>query len=90
MEIKIPDPRQKQRGAEKMARIPIKIEPTAPLRKPDWIRIKLPTTTTVDQLKTMLRENRLHTVCEEASCPNLSECFSHGTVTFMIMGDKCT
>ncbi len=90
MEIKIPDPRQKQRGAEKMARIPIKIEPTAPLRKPDWIRIKLPATTAVEQLKTMLRENRLHTVCEEASCPNLSECFSHGTATFMIMGDKCT
>lgn len=90
MELKTPDPRQKQRGAEKMARIPIKIEPTIPLRKPDWIRIKLPTTTAVDQLKTMLRENRLHTVCEEASCPNLSECFSHGTATFMIMGDKCT
>ncbi len=90
MEIKTLDPRQKQRGAEKMARIPIKIEPTAPLRKPDWIRIKLPVTAAVDQLKTMLRENRLHTVCEEASCPNLSECFSHGTATFMIMGDKCT
>ncbi|WP_342227639.1 lipoyl synthase [Rickettsiella endosymbiont of Rhagonycha lignosa] len=90
MELKTPDPRQKQRGAEKMARIPIKIEPTIPLRKPDWIRIKLPTTAAVDQLKTMLRENRLHTVCEEASCPNLSECFSHGTATFMIMGDKCT
>lgn len=91
MEFKTPpDPRQKQRGAEKMARIPIKIEPTAPIRKPDWIRIKLPTTTAVDQLKTMIRENRLHTVCEEASCPNLSECFSHGTATFMIMGDKCT
>lgn len=90
MEIKIPDSRQKQRGAEKMARIPIKIEPTTPLRKPDWIRIKLPTTTAVDQLKTMLRKNRLYTVCEEASCPNLSECFSQGTATFMIMGDKCT
>lgn len=90
MELKTPDPRQKQRGAEKMARIPIKIEPTVPLRKPDWIRIKLPTTAAVDQLKTMLRKNRLHTVCEEASCPNLSECFSHGTATFMIMGDKCT
>lgn len=90
MELKTPDPRQKQRGAEKMARIPIKIEPTVPLRKPEWIRIKLPTTAAVDQLKTMLRENRLHTVCEEASCPNLSECFSHGTATFMIMGDKCT
>jgi lipoyl synthase len=90
MELKPPDPRQKQRGAEKMARIPIKIEPTVQLRKPDWIRIKLPTTSAVDQLKTMLRENRLYTVCEEASCPNLSECFSHGTATFMIMGDKCT
>ena len=90
MELKPPDPRQKQRGAEKMARIPIKIEPTVQLRKPGWIRIKLPTTSAVDQLKTMLRENRLHTVCEEASCPNLSECFNHGTATFMIMGDKCT
>lgn len=90
MEIKIPDPKQKQRGAEKMARIPIKIKPAPPLRKPDWIRIKLPLTTGIDQLKTMLRENRLHTVCEEAACPNLSECFSQGTATFMIMGDKCT
>ena len=84
------DPRQKQRGAAKMARIPIKIAPTDPLRKPDWIRIKLPASPAVDQLKTMLRQNRLYTVCEEASCPNLSECFSHGTATFMIMGDKCT
>lgn len=84
------DPRQKQRGAAKMARIPIKIAPSEPLRKPDWIRIKLATTPAVDQLKSMLRENRLYTVCEEASCPNLSECFSHGTATFMIMGDKCT
>ncbi len=84
------DPRQKQRGAAKMARIPVKIEPTEPLRKPEWIRIKLATTPAVDQLKNMLRENRLYTVCEEASCPNLSECFSHGTATFMIMGDKCT
>jgi lipoyl synthase len=90
MEKKTPDSKQKQRGAEKMSRIPIKIEPKAPLRKPDWIRIKLPITSVVDQLKMMLRENRLHTVCEEASCPNLSECFSHGTATFMIMGDKCT
>lgn len=84
------DPRQKQRGAAKMARIPVKIEPAEPLRKPEWIRIKLATTPAVDQLKNMLRENRLYTVCEEASCPNLSECFSHGTATFMIMGDKCT
>ncbi|MES2142044.1 MAG: lipoyl synthase [Pseudomonadota bacterium] len=88
--MEILDPRQKQRGAAKMARIPIKIEPTEPLRKPEWIRIKLATTPAVDQLKNMLRENRLYTVCEEASCPNLSECFSHGTATFMIMGDKCT
>lgn len=81
----------KQRGAAKLARIPIKIETTtAPLRKPDWIRIRLPTSSVVDDLKKTLRKNRLVTVCEEASCPNLSECFSHGTATFMIMGDKCT
>ncbi|MEO8401450.1 MAG: lipoyl synthase [Gammaproteobacteria bacterium] len=86
-----PNPNQKQRGADKLARIPIKIEPTIdPLRKPEWIRIRLPTTPAVGNLKQILRENRLVTVCEEASCPNLSECFSHGTATFMIMGDKCT
>ena len=85
------DPHQKQRGALKLARIPIKIEETIhPLRKPDWIRIRLPNSPKVEQLKNILRENRLVTVCEEASCPNLSECFSHGTATFMIMGDKCT
>src|SRR5579864_4349367 len=87
---KILDSSQKQRGAAKMARIPIKIEATEPLRKPAWIRIKLATTPAVAQLKQTLRENRLHTVCEEASCPNLSECFGRGTATFMIMGDKCT
>lgn len=82
---------QKQRGAEKLSRIPIKIEPTVtPLRKPDWIRIRLTAAPAVDHLKKLLRENNLVTVCEEASCPNLSECFSHGTATFMIMGDKCT
>lgn len=81
---------EKQRGAAKLARIPIKIDASGPLRKPDWIRIKIPATPQVAQLKDILRENRLHTVCEEASCPNLSECFSHGTATFMIMGDKCT
>ena len=81
----------KQRGADKLARIPIKIEPTTDvLKKPDWIRIKLTSTPAVAQLKKMLRENNLVTVCEEASCPNLPECFSHGTATFMIMGDKCT
>ncbi|MBT8114204.1 MAG: lipoyl synthase [Arenicella sp.] len=82
---------EKLRGAEKMARIPVKIEPTVtPLRKPDWIRIRLPHGNKVAQLKQTLRENQLHTVCEEASCPNLSECFSRGTATFMIMGDICT
>ncbi len=92
MQEKTPAPtNRKQRGAEKLARIPIKIEPTVdPLRKPDWIRIRLPSTPAVGNLKQILRENRLVTVCEEASCPNLSECFSHGTATFMIMGDKCT
>lgn len=81
----------KQRGAEKLSRIPIKIEETTTsLRKPDWIRIRIPTSSAVTQLKNILRENKLVTVCEEASCPNLPECFSHGTATFMIMGDKCT
>lgn len=81
----------KLRGADKLARIPVKIETTtAPLRKPDWIRIRLPIDDKVTELKNLLRDNRLVTVCEEASCPNLSECFSHGTATFMIMGDKCT
>jgi len=81
----------KERGKEKLARIPIKIETTQkPLRKPEWIRIRIPTTSAVNNLKNILRENRLVTVCEEASCPNLSECFSQGTATFMIMGDKCT
>jgi len=82
---------EKLRGAEKMARIPVKIEPTTkPLRKPDWIRIRLPHGNKVQLLKEKLRENKLHTVCEEAACPNLSECFSRGTATFMIMGDICT
>ena len=83
-------PHEKQRGAAKMARIPIKVVAAEPLRKPDWIRIKIPATPKVAELKNILRENRLYTVCEEASCPNLSECFSQGTATFMIMGDKCT
>ena len=82
---------EKLRGAEKMARIPIKIEPTiTPLRKPEWIRIRLPHGNKVQELKQTLRDNKLHTVCEEAACPNLSECFSRGTATFMIMGDICT
>lgn len=84
------DPSKKQRGAAKMARIPIKVVAAEPLRKPDWLRIKIPATSAISELKSVLRENHLHTVCEEASCPNLSECFSNGTATFMIMGDKCT
>lgn len=81
-----------QRGAEKTARIPIKIQPIqdAPLRKPDWIRIKVPSGSAVKDLKSVLRQHNLHTVCEEATCPNLNECFSSGTATFMIMGDICT
>ncbi|MFA7593862.1 MAG: lipoyl synthase [Thiohalobacteraceae bacterium] len=80
-----------QRGAAKTARIPIKIEPTLkPARKPAWIRAKSPAHPEVQRLKQILRDNRLHTVCEEASCPNLGECFAHGTATFMIMGDICT
>jgi len=81
----------KHRGAEKVARIPIKVEKTVnPVRKPSWIRAKPPTNNSVKRLKNILRSHKLHTVCEEASCPNLGECFSHGTATFMIMGDICT
>lgn len=81
----------KQKGQAKMARIPIKIEPTEnALAKPDWIRIRATHSPNVTKLKTLLREHNLHSVCEEASCPNLNECFTHGTATFMIMGDKCT
>ena len=84
---------EKQRGAAKMARIPIKIVPTEPsqyLRKPAWIRAEFTGTNEVLRLKEILRENKLHTVCEEANCPNIGECFKSGTATFMIMGDICT
>jgi lipoic acid synthetase len=82
---------RKQRGAAKTARIPVKIETTTrPMRKPAWIRARSPSDPAVSRLKGILRENRLHTVCEEASCPNLGECFAGGTATFMIMGDICT
>ncbi len=89
------DPTKKALGADKLSRIPIKVEssgltPLQPLKKPKWIKIKLSTDNSVQNLKNLLRENRLVTVCEEASCPNLQECFSHGIATFMIMGDKCT
>ncbi len=85
------NPSDKQKGEAKLARIPIKIEPTEQfLPKPHWIRIRATQSQKVAHLKELLREHQLHTVCEEASCPNLNECFSHGTATFMIMGDKCT
>jgi len=81
----------KQKGAAKTARIPIRVETTRqPLRKPSWIRIRMPSGGEVERLKGVLRDHHLHTVCEEASCPNIGECFSHGTATFMIMGDICT
>ena len=80
-----------QRGLDKVSRIPVKVEPAAePLRKPDWLRVRLPASPNFQRVKTLLRENALHTVCEEASCPNIGECFSKGTATFMIMGHKCT
>ena len=83
----------KLRGSDKMARIPVRIQPqerSERLRKPPWIRAKFPGTPEVIRLKKILRENSLNTVCEEASCPNIGECFSHGTATFMILGDICT
>ncbi|WP_367025597.1 lipoyl synthase [Methylococcus sp. ANG] len=84
-------PASHQRGAEKLSRIPIKVEPSAaPLRKPGWIRIRAGAGEDVQRVKRLLRERGLHSVCEEAACPNLAECFGHGTATFMILGDICT
>ena len=86
------DPNQKQKSADKTARIPIKIVPVEQvLKKPDWIRVKAASgNSRFHEIKKILRENQLVTVCEEASCPNIGECFGKGTATFMIMGDKCT
>ncbi len=81
---------EKQTGAAKTARIPIKIIPSAAQKKPDWIRVKAANSPRFQEIKRILRENNLHSVCEEASCPNIGECFSKGTATFMIMGDLCT
>lgn len=81
----------KLRGAEKVARIPVKVIPTVEVpRKPDWIRVKMTAPDEVQRIKDTLRAQKLHTVCEEAACPNLPECFGGGTATFMIMGDICT
>jgi lipoic acid synthetase len=79
-----------QTGQEKTARNPIRIIPIVPLKKPDWIRVKAGNSQAFYEVKRKLRENNLHTVCEEASCPNIGECFGKGTATFMILGDLCT
>ena len=84
-------PEQHLRGKQKVARIPVKVEPTQVMpRKPAWIKAKIPVGENVTRIKRILRETRLSSVCEEAACPNLGECFNHGTATFMIMGDICT
>jgi lipoic acid synthetase len=80
----------KHKGDAKTARIPIKIVPAERLKKPAWIRARAPSSPRFGEIKAILREHNLHTVCEEASCPNIGECFSKGTATFMIMGDICT
>src|SRR6185295_12584306 len=81
---------EKQKGRDKTARIPIKVVPAERLPKPDWIRVRLGNGPRFQEIKRILREQRLHTVCEEASCPNIGECFGKGTATFMILGDLCT
>ena len=82
----------REKGADKVARIPVRVEavPGAPARKPAWIRVKAPSGPEVRRVRALLRRQRLHTVCEEAACPNLGECFSLGTATFLVMGDVCT
>jgi lipoic acid synthetase len=85
------NPMAKQKAAAKLSRIPVKVERAEVLKKPDWIRVRAGSPTTrFYEIKQILRENKLNTVCEEASCPNIGECFGKGTATFMIMGDKCT
>lgn len=82
---------EKLRGAEKLRRIPVKVVPTTEMpEKPHWLRVKIPVSPRIAQLRRKLRNHKLASVCEEASCPNLGECFSNGTATFMIMGDICT
>jgi len=82
---------EKLRGADKVRRIPVKVIPTDEMpRKPEWIRVRVPSSPRVQSIKEKLRRHKLASVCEEASCPNLGECFENGTATFMIMGDICT
>lgn len=83
-------PGEKQLAGDKIGRSPVQFDEAPVLRKPSWIRVRIPSGNAVQQLKSKLRENRLVTVCEDASCPNIHECFSHGTATFMIMGEVCT
>ena len=85
-----PELKLQQKRALKTARIPIKVVAAEPLRKPEWIRARAGSGASFARVKKILREAKLHTVCEEASCPNIGECFGHGTATFMIMGDLCT
>jgi lipoic acid synthetase len=82
---------EKQKGQAKTSRIPIKVVPAAPLKKPEWIRVKTGNSAArFGEIKQILRAHRLHTVCEEATCPNIGECFGKGTAAFMILGDLCT
>ncbi len=83
-------PGVKQLAGDKISRSPVQFADAPVLRKPSWIRVRIPSGNAVARLKEKLRENRLVTVCEEASCPNIHECFSHGTATFMILGEVCT
>jgi len=90
-QIKTYDATAKQKSADKVSRIPVKVVPGEVLKKPDWIRVRAGSPNTrFYEIKDILRSNKLVTVCEEASCPNIGECFGKGTATFMIMGDKCT
>ena len=86
--------RRKHKGSDKTARVfakhDIKIVPAERLKKPDWIRVRAASSPRFAEIKRILRAHNLHTVCEEASCPNIGECFGKGTATFMIMGDICT
>src|SRR5688572_1035585 len=84
------DLKLQQKRSLKTSRIPIKVVASEPLRKPEWIRVRAGGGGRFTEIKEILREMKLHTVCEEASCPNIGECFGHGTATFMIMGDLCT
>src|SRR5690606_11482647 len=83
-------PGVKQVAGDKINRSPVQFADAPMLRKPSWIRVRIPSGNAVQKLKAKLRENRLVTVCEDASCPNIHECFSHGTATFMILGEVCT